>query len=134
MRTVPDPAGGINGVSATLNQYQAVEAAAARNSRHEYGDQTMAKAVWNGAVIAESEDTVMVEGNHYFPLSSVKSEFLEDSSHSSFCIWKGKASYYSVVVDGQRNRDAAWYYAAPKSDAALIKDHVAFWRGVRIEA
>lgn len=94
----------------------------------------MAKAMWNGAVIAESEHTVMVEGNHYFPLSSVKSEYLEDSSHSSVCGWKGKASYYSLVVDGQRNQDAAWFYPEPKSDAAQIKNHVAFWRGVRVEA
>jgi uncharacterized protein (DUF427 family) len=94
----------------------------------------MAKAMWNGAVIAESEDTVLVEGNHYFPLSSVKREYLEDSSHRSVCGWKGEASYYSLMVDGQRNQDAAWFYAEPKSDAAGIKDHVAFWRGVRIEA
>jgi uncharacterized protein (DUF427 family) len=94
----------------------------------------MAKAMWNGAVIAESEDTVLVEGNHYFPISSVKREYLEDSSHRSVCVWKGEASYYSLMVDGQRNQDAAWFYAEPKSDAAQIKDHVAFWRGVRIEA
>ena len=94
----------------------------------------MAKATWNGAVIAESDDTVLVEGNHYFPLSSVKREYLEDSSHRSVCGWKGEASYYSLMVDGQRNQDAAWFYAEPKSDAAGIKDHVAFWRGVRIEA
>lgn len=94
----------------------------------------MAKATWNGAVIAESEDTVMVEGNHYFPRSSVRSEYLEDSSHSSVCPWKGQAGYYSLVVDGQRNQDAAWFYAEPKSKAAHIKDHVAFSRGVHIEA
>jgi uncharacterized protein (DUF427 family) len=94
----------------------------------------MAKATWNGAVIAESEDTVLVEGNHYFPISSVKREYLEDSSHRSVCVWKGEASYYSLMVDGQRNPDAAWFYTEPKSDAAQIKDHVAFWRGVRIEA
>jgi uncharacterized protein (DUF427 family) len=94
----------------------------------------MAKAMWNGAVIAESENTVIVEGNHYFPLSSVNAEYLEDSSHSSFCAWKGVASYYSLVVDGQRNQDAAWFYPEPTPDAALIKDRVAFWRGVRVEA
>jgi uncharacterized protein (DUF427 family) len=94
----------------------------------------MAKAMWNGAVIAESEDTVLVEGNHYFPISSVKREYLEDSSHRSVCVWKGEASYYSLMVDGQRNPDAAWFYTEPKSDAAQIKDHVAFWRGVRVEA
>ena len=94
----------------------------------------MAKAIWNGAVIAESEDTVMVEGNHYFPRDSVNSAFLEDSTHSSVCPWKGQAGYYTLVVEGQRNRDAAWFYAQPKSDAAHIRDHVAFWRDVRVEA
>jgi uncharacterized protein (DUF427 family) len=94
----------------------------------------MAKAMWNGAVIAESDSTVMVEGNHYFPRSSVNNEFLEDSGHSSVCYWKGEASYYSVVVAGQKNQDAAWFYADPMSAAANIKDHVAFWRGVRVEA
>jgi len=94
----------------------------------------MAKAMWNGAVIAESDNTVMVEGNHYFPLASVNSEYLEDSGHSSVCHWKGQAGYYSLVVDGQRNQDAAWFYAEPKPDAQHIKDHVAFWRGVRVEA
>ena len=94
----------------------------------------MAQATWNGAVIAESDNTVIVEGNHYFPRDSVKSDYLEDSSHSSVCPWKGQAGYFSVVVDGQRNPDAAWYYAAPKPDAAHIKDHVAFWRGIRVEA
>lgn len=94
----------------------------------------MAKATWNGAVIAESDNTVMVEGNHYFPRSSVHSEYLEDSSHSSVCHWKGRAGYYSLMVDGQRNQDAAWFYPQPTPDAAHIKDHVAFSRGVHIEA
>ncbi|MDN4646391.1 DUF427 domain-containing protein [Arthrobacter sp. PsM3] len=94
----------------------------------------MAKAMWNGAVIAESDNTVMVEGNHYFPRSSVNAEYLEDSSHSSVCPWKGEAGYYSLVVDGQRNQDAAWFYAEPKADAGHIKGHFAFWRGVRVEA
>lgn len=93
----------------------------------------MAKAIWNGAVIAESDSTVMVEGNHYFPRASVNAAYLEESSHSSVCHWKGQAGYYSLVVEGQRNQDAAWYYPEPKSDAAHIKDHVAFWRGVRVE-
>ncbi|WP_251036960.1 DUF427 domain-containing protein [Arthrobacter sp. ISL-28] len=93
---------------------------------------TMVKAVWNGAVIAESDATVKVEGNHYFPASSVRVEYLEDSLHRTVCAWKGEASYYSVVVDGRRNPDAAWYYAEPKALAAHIKDHVAFWHGVRI--
>ncbi|MEC5192132.1 MULTISPECIES: DUF427 domain-containing protein [unclassified Arthrobacter] len=94
----------------------------------------MAKAIWNDAVIAESDNTVMVEGNHYFPLTAVKSEYLEDSNYSTVCPWKGTASYYSLVVDGQKNQDAAWYYGDPKSGARQIKDHVAFWRGVRVEA
>ncbi|PNH84300.1 DUF427 domain-containing protein [Arthrobacter sp. AFG20] len=94
----------------------------------------MVKAVWNGAVIAESEVTVKVEGNHYFPKSSVRTEYLEDSSHSTYCPWKGEASYYSLRVDGLRNENAAWYYPDPSSEAAWIRDHVAFWHGVRIEA
>ena len=94
----------------------------------------MVKAVWNGAVIAESEVTVKVEGNHYFPKSSVRTEYLEDSCHSTYCPWKGEASYYSLRVDGLRNENAAWYYPDPSSEAARIRDHVAFWRGVRIEA
>ena len=94
----------------------------------------MAKAIWNDAVIAESDNTVMVEGNHYFPLTAVKSEYLEDSNYSTVCPWKGTASYYSLVVDGQKNQDAAWYYRDPKSGARQVKDHVAFWRGVRVEA
>ncbi|MDQ0619133.1 DUF427 domain-containing protein [Arthrobacter globiformis] len=94
----------------------------------------MVKAVWNGAVIAESEATVKVEGNHYFPKSSVRTEYLEDSSHSTYCPWKGEARYYSLRVDGLRNENAAWYYADPSAEAARIRDHVAFWHGVRIEA
>ena len=94
----------------------------------------MAKAIWNGAVIAESENTVLVEGNHYFPRSSVNAAYLEDSSHSSFCSWKGQAGYYTLVVDGRRNQDAAWFYPEPMSGAAHIKDHVAFWRGVDVQA
>jgi uncharacterized protein (DUF427 family) len=94
----------------------------------------MVRAVWNGAVIAESDATVKVEGNHYFPKASVRTEFLEDSGHSTYCPWKGEASYYSLRVDGARNENAAWYYADPSSEAARIRDHVAFWHGVRIEA
>ncbi|UKA52623.1 DUF427 domain-containing protein [Arthrobacter sp. FW305-BF8] len=94
----------------------------------------MVKAVWNGAVIAESDVTVKVEGNHYFPASSVRTEYLEGSSHSTYCPWKGEASYYSLRVDGLRNENAAWYYADPSLEAARIRDHVAFWHGVRIEA
>jgi uncharacterized protein (DUF427 family) len=95
-------------------------------------EQTMVKAMWNDEVIAESNETVMVEGNHYFPLHSVREEFLRPSDYSTTCAWKGKASYYSLDVNGQQNRDAVWFYAEPKRAAAQIKDHVAFWRGVTI--
>ena len=93
----------------------------------------MARAVWNGTVIAESDQTVVVEGNHYFPRESVHDELLEPSSKHTTCSWKGEASYYSLSVDGAMNADAAWYYPDPKSEAAEIKDHVAFWRGVTVE-
>jgi len=92
----------------------------------------MATASWNGTVIAHSEHTEVVEGNHYFPIESVKSEYLEASKTTSVCPWKGTSSYYSINVDGQRNTDAAWYYPAPKDAAKQIKDHVAFWKGVTI--
>ena len=92
------------------------------------------KAIWNGQVIAESDETVVVEGNHYFPAESVDPAYLADSSTNTRCHWKGKASYYDVVVDGEVNRDAAWYYPDPKRAATDIKDRVAFWRGVRVEA
>jgi uncharacterized protein (DUF427 family) len=90
------------------------------------------KAVWNNQVIAESNDTVVVERNHYFPIDSVKKQFLKPSATHSTCPWKGEASYYSLEVDGQNNPDAAWYYPQPKEAAAEIKDHVAFWKGVQI--
>ncbi len=92
----------------------------------------MPKAVWNGTVIADSDDTVIVEGNHYFPSGSVKQEYLASSATNTRCAWKGIASYYSVEVDGQVNQDAAFYYPDPSDAAAEIKDHVAFWRGVQI--
>ena len=92
------------------------------------------KAIWNGQVIAESDDTVVVEGNHYFPASAVKREFFKDSSTHTTCGWKGVASYYSLAVGGSENKDAAWYYPEPKAAAAEIRDRVAFWRGVKIEA
>ena len=91
----------------------------------------MATASWNGTVIASSDDTVVVEGNHYFPRSSVTAE-LVDSPTTSFCPWKGTASYVSVVVDGQANPDAAWYYPEPKDAAAEIRDRLAFWKGVTV--
>lgn len=90
----------------------------------------MATATWNGTVIARSDDTVVVEGNHYFPITSVGDGILVESDHTSVCPWKGSAKYYSLTVDGQRNPDAAWYYPEPKDAAAEIKNRVAFWRGV----
>ena len=92
----------------------------------------MAKAVWNGTVLAESDDTVVVEGNHYFPPGSVHREYFSDSAASSVCPWKGMASYYTVTVDGKENADAAWYYPQPKPEAAEIVGHVAFWKGVEV--
>jgi len=92
------------------------------------------KAVWNGAVLAQSEDTVVVEGNHYFPADSINADLFEESSTHSVCPWKGEASYKTVVVDGERNPDAAWYYPQPKDAAAQIKDHFAFWHGVEVSA
>jgi uncharacterized protein (DUF427 family) len=90
------------------------------------------KAIWNGEVIAESDDTVTIEGNHYFPRDSVKAEFLRDSSTTSVCPWKGTASYHSLEVGGEKNPDAAWFYPDPKDAAAPIKDRLAFWRGVEV--
>jgi uncharacterized protein (DUF427 family) len=90
------------------------------------------KATWNGRQIATSDSTVVVEGNHYFPADSVDRKYLEPSRTHTTCSWKGVASYYDVVVDGQRNADAAWYYADPKPAAAEIKDRIAFWRGVTV--
>ena len=94
----------------------------------------MAKATWNGALLAESDETIVVEGNHYFPPESLNREYLTESEAQSICPWKGTASYYDVEVEGSRNAGAAWYYPAPKAAAADIKDHVAFWRGVKVEA
>ena len=93
----------------------------------------MAKAIWQGQVIAESDDYEVVEGNVYFPREAIKEEFFETSEHHSVCPWKGTASYHHVVVGGERNENAAWFYPAPKSAAAGIKDHVAFWKGVTVE-
>lgn len=90
------------------------------------------KAIWNGEVIAESNDTVVVEGNHYFPIGSVKARYLEDSDTTTICPWKGTANYYTLTVEGEKNTDAAWYYAEPKPAAAQIRDRVAFWRGVKV--
>jgi uncharacterized protein (DUF427 family) len=93
----------------------------------------MARALWKGAVLAESDRCELVEGNHYFPPMALRREHLRPSATHTTCSWKGVASYYDVVVDGEVNRDAAWYYPDPKPAAANVKDHVAFWRGVVVE-
>jgi len=91
------------------------------------------KASWQGTTLAESDDTVVVEGNHYFPAETLRRELFIESSTQTTCPWKGEASYYHVQVNGQMNRDAAWYYPEPKAAAANIKGHVAFWKGVAVE-
>ncbi|HXW63078.1 MAG TPA: DUF427 domain-containing protein [Candidatus Acidoferrales bacterium] len=93
----------------------------------------MARALWNGVVLAESHHTVMVEGNHYFPPGDVRAEYLRSSRTRTVCPWKGTASYHDLEVNGQRNPDAAWFYPDPKPAAAKIKDYIAFWKGVRVE-
>lgn len=90
------------------------------------------KATWNGATIAQSDDTVVVEGNHYFPIGSVREDVLRPSAKHTSCPWKGEASYYSIEVDGRTNDDAAWFYPEPKEAAAEIRDRVAFWKGVEV--
>ena len=101
------------------------------NVAEKTGEQ-MAKAMWNDHVIAESDNTVVVEGNHYFPPESVKSEYLKASSHTTVCGWKGTAHYYDLVVDGQTNPGAAWYYPTPKEAAKQIAGRIAFWKGVQV--
>jgi uncharacterized protein (DUF427 family) len=93
----------------------------------------MPRASWNGAVLAESDATVVVEGNHYFPAESIRREFFRDSATHTVCSWKGTASYYDVVVDGRVNHDAAWYYPSPLPAAQDVGGRVAFWKGVRVE-
>jgi len=93
----------------------------------------MAKASWNGQVIAESSETVIVDGNHYFPAESLKRDFIEASDYTSECGWKGTANYCHVVVDGDKNEDAAWFYANPKPEAQNISGHIAFWKGVVVQ-
>lgn len=90
------------------------------------------KAIWNGKVVAESDDTVVVDGNHYFPADAIKNEYFESSRTESVCHWKGTASYYTVTVDGDVNEDAAWYYPDPMEAAEEIRGRVAFWNGVQI--
>ncbi len=92
----------------------------------------MPKAMWNGQVLAESDRTVMVEGNHYFPPETINRQFFIESDSHTICPWKGTASYYNIHVDGKINYDAAWYYPKPSEAAKIIKDYVAFWRGVEI--
>ena len=91
------------------------------------------RAIWNGEVIAESERTVIVEGNHYFPPDAIVKEYFEPSDRTTICFWKGTASYYDVVVNGERNPGAAWFYPKPTQAAEKIKDHIAFWKGIKIE-
>ena len=94
----------------------------------------MPKAIWNGAVLAASDHTQIVEGNHYFPADSIKREYFRENENHTVCPWKGTASYYDIEVDGQVNRGAAWYYPSPKPAAKNIRDHIAFWRGVQVVA
>ncbi len=94
----------------------------------------MAKATWNGVVLAESDRCETVEGNYYFPPDSINTEYFKDSNTHTFCPWKGEANYYTLEVDGQENKDAAWYYPNPKEKAQNIKGYVAFWRGVKVES
>jgi uncharacterized protein (DUF427 family) len=92
----------------------------------------MVTARWNGEIIAESDATIVVEGNHYFPREAVKPDLLSDSTTTSNCPWKGTAHYHSITVGGQTNKDAAWYYPDPKPEAETIRDRIAFWRGVEV--
>ena len=91
------------------------------------------KAIWHNEVLAESDDTIVVEGNHYFPPDTINREYFRQSDTHTTCPWKGEASYYDIVVNGNANKDAAWYYPEPKEAARQIKDYIAFWRGVRVE-
>jgi uncharacterized protein (DUF427 family) len=91
------------------------------------------KAIWHNKVLAESDKTIVIEGNHYFPAESVHREFFRQSNTHTTCPWKGQASYYDIVVDEAVNQDAAWYYPEPKTAAEQIKDYVAFWRGVTVQ-
>ena len=92
------------------------------------------KATWNGAVIAESDDTVVVEGNHYFPASALRRDFVVSSEYHTTCPWKGVASYYTLRANGAENRDAVWYYPEPKAGAEAVSGRVAFWKGVQVTA
>jgi len=91
------------------------------------------KATWHGTTLAESDETVVVEGNHYFPANSIRREYFSESDRHTTCPWKGEASYYDITVNGEVNKDAAWYYPEPRQGAANIKNRVAFWKGVVVE-
>lgn len=90
------------------------------------------KAIWNGEIIAQSEDTIVIEGNHYFPPQSINTSYFEASDYHTHCPWKGEASYYTISVDGKKNENAAWYYPDPKPAAEKIEKYVAFWKGVQV--
>lgn len=90
------------------------------------------KATWNNVVIAQSNKTIEIEGNHYFPENAINPEYLRESKTKTYCPWKGEASYYNIEVNGRVNREAAWYYASPKKEAERIKGYIAFWRGVEV--
>jgi len=90
------------------------------------------KTIWGNVILADSGDTIVIEGNHYFPPDSIKKEYFQESNTHSTCAWKGEASYYDIIVGGKVNKDAAWYYPEPKEAAKQIKNHVAFWRGVEV--
>ena len=92
----------------------------------------MKKATWNGATLAESDSTIVVEGNHYFPAEAINREYFQPSNTHTTCPWKGQASYYNIVVDGRENKDAAWYYPSAKEKAKKIEGYIAFWRGVKM--
>lgn len=94
----------------------------------------MPKAIWNGKVLAASDETVVVDSNHYFPPDSINREYFRESDHHTVCGWKGTASYFDVVVDGDTNQEAAWYYPEPKAAVSNIRDHVAFWKGVEVQS
>ena len=91
------------------------------------------KAIWNNKIIAESDQTVVIENNHYFPQESIKKVYFKTSETHSTCPWKGKASYFTIAVDGKENKDAAWYYPEPSAKAESIKNHIAFWKGVEVK-
>ncbi len=103
-----------------------------RLGRNSGQNKSIMKAIWNNQVIAESDDTILIENNHYFPADSIRKEYFKPSETHSTCPWKGLASYYSLEVDGKENKDAAWYYPEPKELAQQIKGYVAFWKGVEV--